>query len=57
MMSYLLRAVHNRTNWDRPLFPEWVGTNDLPSCIVSDLQAEDNALSVWEILDDEANLS
>ncbi len=55
-MSYLLRAVHNLTNWDRSLFPQWVGNDDLPSCIISDLQADDNALSVWEILDGEANL-
>ncbi len=56
-MSYLLRAVHDRIYWDRDLFPKWVGPDDLPSCIVGDLQAEGNTLSVWEILDNEANLS
>ena len=56
-MSYLLRAVHNRTNWDRSQFPEWVQEDDLPSCIISDLQADDNTLSLWEILDGEVNLS
>lgn len=56
-MSYLLRAIYNRTNWDRTQFPDWVAKDDLPSCIVSDLQADDNALSLWEIQDGELNLS
>lgn len=56
-MSFLLRAIYDRTYWDRDVFPKWVAPDDLPSRIVSDLQAQDNALSMWEILDDEANLS
>ncbi|MFC1981339.1 hypothetical protein ACFLVN_03750 [Chloroflexota bacterium] len=56
-MSYLMRAVYNRTNWDRAQFPDWVAIDDLPSSIVSDLQADNNALSLWEIQDGEFNLS
>lgn len=56
-MSYLLRAVHDRTLWDRELFPTWVNVDDLPSCIVNDLHADDNSLSLWEIQDEEVNLT
>lgn len=55
-MPYFLRAINDRTKWDRELFPTWVGRDDLPSCIVKDLKADDNALSLWEIPDDETNL-
>jgi hypothetical protein len=55
-MSYFLRAIYSNTKWEKTLFPSWLQDGDLPSCIIKDLNADDNALSVWEITDDEANL-
>lgn len=55
-MPYLLRAIYNNILWDKSQFPTWVDKDDLPSCIVQDLKAVDNALSLWEITDDKTNL-
>ena len=56
-MPYFLRAIYNNTKWDRTQFPTWLAEGDLPSCIVRDLRADDNALSLWEIPDGEDNLA
>jgi len=55
-MPYFLRAISNNTKWDKTQFPTWLSTDDLPSCIVRDLRVDDNALSLWEIPDEETNL-
>jgi hypothetical protein len=55
-MPYLLRAIHDRINWDPQQFPNWVKNDDLPSCIICDLDAGDNELSLWEVTDNEDNL-
>lgn len=55
-MPYFLRAIYSNTKWEKTHFPEWLEDGDLPSCIIKDLNADDNALSVWEIRDDESNL-
>lgn len=55
-MSYLLRAIYNNILWDKSQFPAWINEDDLPSCIVQDLKATGNALSLWEITDDKTNL-
>lgn len=55
-MPYFLRAIYSNIKWDITQFPSWVKQGDLPSCIVRDLRADDNALSLWEILDDKSNL-
>lgn len=55
-MPYFLRAIYNNTKWDKNQFPTWLAEGDLPSCIVRDLRADDNALSLWEIPDEETNL-
>lgn len=51
-MPYLLRAIKNNIRWDKTQFPAWVPKEDLPSCITLDLQADNNALSLWEIPND-----
>ena len=55
-MPYFLRAIYNNIKWDKTQFPSWLKEGDLPSCIIKDLRADDNALSLWEILDDKSNL-
>ena len=55
-MPYFLRAIYNNIDWDKTLFPSWLKEGELPSCIVKDLRADDNALSLWEISDDKYNL-
>ncbi len=55
-MPYFLRAIYRNINWDRTQFPSWLKEDELPSCIVRDLRADDNALSLWEISDDKSNL-
>ena len=55
-MPYYLRAIYNNTKWDKSGFPEWLTEGDLPSCIVKDLSAANNELSLWEITDSETNL-
>lgn len=55
-MPYFLRAIHNNINWDTTQFSSWLKEGELPSCIVMDLRADDNALSLWEIQDDKSNL-
>jgi hypothetical protein len=55
-MPYFLRAIYSNIKWDITQFPSWLKESDLPSCIIRDLRADDNALSLWEILDDKSNL-
>jgi len=55
-MPYFLSAIYSNINWDRTQFPSWLKEGELPSCIVRDLRADDNALSLWEISDDKSNL-
>lgn len=55
-MPYLLRAIYNNVKWDKTLFPSWLTQGDLPACIIKDLKADDNALSLWEITDNKSNL-
>ena len=55
-MPYFLRVIYSNTKWEKAHFPPWLEESDLPSCIIKDLNADDNALSVWEIPDDKANL-
>ena len=55
-MPYFLRAIYKNVKWDITQFPSWLKEGDLPSCIIRDLRADDNALSLWEILDDKSNL-
>jgi len=55
-MPYFLREVYSNTKWDKTQFPSWLKEGELPSCIVRDLRADDNALSLWEIHDDKSNL-
>jgi hypothetical protein len=54
-MAYLLRAIKNNIRWDKTQFPSWVPKEDLPSCITLDIQADNNAISLWEIPDDDAS--
>ena len=56
-MPYFLRAIYNNTKWDKTQFPTWLAEGDLPACIVRDLRADDNAISLWEIPDGEDNLA
>ena len=55
-MPYYLRAIHSNLEWDNPDYSSWLQEDELPSCIVKDLRADDNALSLWEISDDQSNL-
>ena len=55
-MPYFLRAIYSNTKWEKTNFPSWLQEGELPSCIVCDLRADDNALSLWEISDDKSNL-
>ncbi len=55
-MPYFLRAIYRNVDWDRTQFPSWLKEDELPSCIIKDLRADDNALSLWEITDNESNL-
>ncbi len=55
-MPYFLRAIHSNIEWDNPDYRSWLQENELPSCIVRDLRADDNALSLWEISDNQSNL-
>jgi hypothetical protein len=55
-MPYYLRAIYSNLEWDNPDYSSWLQENELPSCIVRDLRADDNALSLWEISDDQSNL-
>lgn len=55
-MPYFFRAIYNNTKWDKSQFPTWLAEGDLPACIVRDLRADDNALSLWGIPDGEDNL-
>lgn len=55
-MPYFLRAIYSNTKWEGERFPPWLPQGELPSCIIKDLNADDNALSVWEIPDNKANL-
>jgi len=55
-MSYFLREVYSNIKWDKTQFPSWLKEGELPSCIIRDLRADDNAISLWEINDDKSNL-
>jgi len=55
-MSYFLRAIRSNIEWDNPDYRSWLLEDELPSCIIRDLRADDNALSLWEISDDQSNL-
>ena len=55
-MSYFLRVIYSNIKWDKTQFPSWLKEGDLPSCIIKDLRADNNALSLWEILDNKSNL-
>jgi hypothetical protein len=55
-MPYFLRAIYSNIKWDRTRFPSWLKEGELPSCLIRDLRADDNALSLWEIQEDESNL-
>ena len=55
-MPYFLRAIYKNIKWDNPDYRSWLQENELPSCIVRDLRADDNALSLWEISDNQSNL-
>ena len=57
-MPYFLRAIYNNILWDKTQFPSWLKEDELPSCIIRDLRADNNALSLWEIpdSDNESNL-
>ena len=55
-MPYFLRAIYSNTKWDKTQFPSWLKEGELPSCIIRDLRADDDALSLWEIHDDKSNL-
>jgi len=55
-MPYFLRAIYSNINWERTQFPSWLKEGELPSCIIKDLRADNNALSLWEISDDKSNL-
>jgi len=55
-MPYFLRAIYSNIKWDTTPFSSWLKEGELPSCIVRDLRADDNALSLWEISDDKSNL-
>lgn len=55
-MPYFLRAIYSNIQWEKKQFPSWLKEGDLPSSIIRDLRADDNALSLWEIFDDKSNL-
>lgn len=55
-MPYFLREVYSNTKWDKTQFPSWLKEGELPSCIIRDLRADNNALSLWEIHADGSNL-
>lgn len=55
-MPYFLRAIYKNIDWDKTQFPSWLNKDELPSCIIRDLKADNNALSLWEISDDKSNL-
>lgn len=55
-MPYYLRAIHSNLEWHNPDYSSWLQQNELPSCVVRDLRADNNALSLWEISDDQSNL-
>jgi hypothetical protein len=55
-MSYYLRELYSNIKWERTRFPTWLKEGELPSCIIRDLRADDNALSIWEIDEDKSNL-
>jgi len=55
-MPYFLREVYSNTKWDPNEFPSWLKDGELPSCLIRDLRANDNALSLWKIDDDKSNL-
>lgn len=43
-------------DWHNPDYSSWLRQNELPSCIVKDLNADNNTLSLWEISDNSSNL-
>ena len=55
-MPYFLRAIYSNTKWEKVKFPSWLKEGELPSRIIRDLRADDDALSLWEIHDDKSNL-
>jgi hypothetical protein len=55
-MPYYLRAIYNMLDWHNPDYSSWLRENELPSCIVKDLNADNNALSLWEISNSKSNL-
>jgi len=55
-MPYFLREVYSNIKWDKTQFPSWLKEGELPSCIIRDLRADDNALSLWEIHENKSNL-
>lgn len=55
-MPYFLRAIYSNIQWEKTRFPTWLNQDDLPSSIIRDLRADDNALSLWEIPDNKSNL-
>lgn len=55
-MSYFLRVIYSNVKWEKTQFPSWLKEGQLPSCLIRDLRADDNALSLWEIHDNESNL-
>jgi len=55
-MAYFLRFIYKNLDWNRTRFSSWLKEDELPACIIKDLRADDNALSLWEISDDKSNL-
>jgi len=55
-MAYFLRFIYKNLDWDKTHFSSWLKEDELPACIIKDLRADGNALSLWEISDDKSNL-
>ncbi|MBN2238176.1 MAG: hypothetical protein JW712_00240 [Dehalococcoidales bacterium] len=55
-MPYFLRALYSNIKWEKTQYSSWLKEDELPSCVIRDLRADDNSLSLWEIDDDKSNL-
>lgn len=55
-MPLIFRMISSRVRWYKEGFPSWVGPNDIPADPLADLRTQSNALSVWLVDDDKANL-
>ena len=56
-MSKLLRKVDSKPHWEPDgEFSEYIGAGKAPADALRDLATTDNALSVWQIDDNETNL-